>query len=71
MAQITIDDIEYNTEDFTDKETALFKEIQYNAAVQKQLTYQLQCVTAVSNNATGQLKDSLTTSISAPDDAAS
>ena len=71
MAQITIDDIEYNTEDFTDKETALFKEIQYNAVVQQHLTYQLQCVTAVSNNATGQLKASLTTSSSAPDDAAS
>ena len=54
MAQVTIDDIEYN-----------------NAVVQQHLTYQLQCVTAVSNNATGQLKASLTTSSSAPDDAAS
>ena len=68
MAQVTIDDLEYNTEDFTDTETSLFKEIQYNAAVQKQLTYQLQCVTAVSNNATGKLKDSLTSN-RAPDDA--
>jgi len=68
MAQVTIDDLEYNTEDFTDTETSLFKEIQYNTAVQKQLTYQLQCVTAVSNNAAGQLKDSLTSN-RAPDDA--
>ena len=69
MTQVTLDDIEYNTEDFTEAETSLFKEIQYNLAVQKQLTYQLQCVTAVSNNAAGQLKDSLTSN-RASDDAA-
>ena len=42
MTKITLDDIEYDSEDFTEAQQQLLQEIQYNATVIRQVEYQVQ-----------------------------
>ena len=69
MTQVTIDEIEYDSSDFTEKETALLQGIQYNTTVKQQLSYQLQCVNAIGEDIISKLKASLTSNDEEDDEA--
>jgi hypothetical protein len=59
MTKITLDDIEYDTEDFSEDQTSLLKEIQYNGNIKQQLEYQLHSISTVGNGLVDRLKKSL------------
>ena len=44
MTKVTIDDIEYDTSDFSEDQNNWVMELQYNTNVQQQLNYQLSSV---------------------------
>jgi hypothetical protein len=70
MTKITLDDIEYDTEDFSEDQTSLLKEIQYNGNIKQQLEYQLHSISTVGNGLVDRLKKSLV-SETIPDEDAS
>ena len=59
MTKITLDDIEYDSEDFSDNQTGILQEIQYNGKVKQQLEYQLHSISTVGNGLVDRLKKSL------------
>ena len=59
MTKITLDDIEYDSEDFSEDQTSLLKEIQYNGNIKRQLEYQLHSISIVGNGLVDRLKKSL------------
>jgi|TARA_R110000803_G_scaffold84786_1_gene151038 hypothetical protein len=59
MTKITLDDIEYDSEDFNEKQTGILQEIQYNGKVKNQLEYQLHSVSTVGSILVDRLKTSL------------
>jgi hypothetical protein len=59
MTKITLDDIEYDSEDFSEDQTSLLKEIQYNGNIKQQLEYQLHSISIVGNGLVDRLKKSL------------
>lgn len=59
MAKVTIDEVEYETDDFTEKQKTLLNEIQYNNNIQKQLDYQMYSLRNVSDKIVGELKQEL------------
>jgi|TARA_R110001583_G_scaffold47959_2_gene150035 hypothetical protein len=59
MTKITLDDIEYDSEDFSEDQTSLLKEIQYNGNIKQQLEYQLHSISTVGNGLVDRLKKSL------------
>lgn len=59
MTKITLDDVEYNSEDFTDEQSKILQEIQYNGNVKAQLEYQLHSVTTVGSILVDRLKKAL------------
>ena len=61
MVKITLDDIEYESEDFTDLQKNVLTEINYNNNVQTQLNYQLQSVRATADILVRKLKEELDT----------
>tara|TARA_R100000544_G_scaffold1317_1_gene655 strand:+ start:225 stop:425 length:201 start_codon:yes stop_codon:yes gene_type:complete len=61
MAKVTLDDIEYESEDFTDVQKNVLTEINYNNNLQTQLKYQLQSVQRTAEMLIGKLKEELTT----------
>tara|TARA_R110000822_G_scaffold96124_1_gene219118 strand:- start:276 stop:476 length:201 start_codon:yes stop_codon:yes gene_type:complete len=61
MATVTLDDIEYESDDFTDVQKSLLTEINYNNNVQTQLKYQLQSVQTTAELLLRKLKEELTT----------
>jgi|TARA_R110000751_G_scaffold171516_1_gene277954 hypothetical protein len=60
MTKITLDDIEYDSEDFTEAQTDILQEIQYNSNVKRQLEYQLHSVSTLGAILVDRLKKSLT-----------
>jgi hypothetical protein len=70
MTKITLDDIEYDSEDFSEDQTSLLKEIQYNGNIKQQLEYQLHSISTVGNGLVDRLKKSLV-SETIPDEDAS
>ena len=60
MVKVTLDDIEYESEDFTDLQKNVLTEINYNNNVQTQLNYQLQSVRNTANILVEKLKDEIT-----------
>mgnify|MGYP003651475806 CR=1 FL=1 len=60
MVKVTLDDIEYESDDFTDLQKNVLTEINYNNNVQTQLNYQLQSVRNTANILVEKLKDELT-----------
>ena len=70
MTKITLDDIEYDSEDFSEDQTSLLKEIQYNGNIKQQLEYQLHSISTVGNGLVDRLKKSLV-SETIPDEGAS
>jgi hypothetical protein len=63
MTKITLDDIEYDSEDFSEDQTSLLKEIQYNGNIKQQLEYQLHSISTVGNGLVDRLKKSLVSEI--------
>ena len=61
MVKVTLDDIEYESDDFTDLQKNVLTEINYNNNVQTQLNYQLQSVRSTAEILLRKLKDELTT----------
>ena len=59
MTKITLDDIEYDSEDFSEDQTSLLKEIQYNGNIKQQLEYQLHSISTVGNGLVDRLKKAL------------
>ena len=60
MTKITLDEVEYESENFNDLQNNLLSEINYNNNVQTQLNYQLQSVRTTANILVRKLKDELT-----------
>ena len=61
MAKLTLDEVEYETDDFTEDQNKLLGEIQYNNNVQTQMNYQLQGLRSMSESLVAALKNTLTT----------
>tara|TARA_R110002020_G_scaffold84779_1_gene209757 strand:- start:942 stop:1148 length:207 start_codon:yes stop_codon:yes gene_type:complete len=61
MTKITIDEVEYDTEDFTELQNQIVQEIMYNNNVQTQLNYQSNSLRISLELLTGKLKQSLET----------
>jgi hypothetical protein len=61
MVKLTLDEVEYETDDFTEDQNKLLGEIQYNNNVQTQMNYQLQGLRSMSESLVAALKYSLTT----------
>ena len=59
MAKVTIDEVEYETDDFTEKQKTLLNEIQYNSNIQKQLDYQMYSLRSVSDKVVEELNQEL------------
>jgi|TARA_X000001388_G_scaffold44776_1_gene31798 hypothetical protein len=60
MTKVVIDEVEYDTEDFTEEQNNLVGELQYNANMQRQLTYQLSTLKTVGDILVSRIKQSLT-----------
>ena len=61
MAKITVDDVEYDTDDFTDVQNNIVKELVYNSNVQTQLEYQSNSLKVSQQLLTAKLKETLET----------
>jgi len=61
MVKITLDDLEYESDDFTDLQKNILAEINYNGNVQTQLRYQLQSIKTSGDMLIAKLKEDLTT----------
>jgi hypothetical protein len=60
MATLTLDDVEYETDDFTDEQKQILGEVTYNNNVQTQLKYQMQGMEVMNNMLVAKLKEVLT-----------
>tara|TARA_R100001129_G_C5097876_1_gene183264 strand:+ start:289 stop:495 length:207 start_codon:yes stop_codon:yes gene_type:complete len=60
MTKVTIDDIEYDTSDFSEDQNNWVVELQYNTNIQQQLNYQLSSVKTRGEIIVNRLKGSLT-----------
>ena len=60
MTKVVIDEVEYDTEDFTEEQNNVVAELQYNSNMQRQLTYQLNTLKTVGEVVLSRLKQSLT-----------
>ena len=60
MTKVVIDEVEYDTEDFTEEQNNMVAELQYNANMQRQLTYQLSTLKTVADILASRIKQSLT-----------
>tara|TARA_Y100000361_G_scaffold44528_1_gene38592 strand:+ start:2545 stop:2757 length:213 start_codon:yes stop_codon:yes gene_type:complete len=60
MTKVVIDEVEYDTENFTEDQNNVVAELQYNSNIQRQLTYQLNTVKTVGEVVLSRLKQSLT-----------
>ena len=59
MTKVVIDEVEYDTEDFTEDQNNMVAELQYNANMQRQLTYQLSTLKTVGEILVSRVKQSL------------
>ena len=59
MTKLTIDDVEYDTSDFSEDQNNWVMELQYNTNVQQQLNYQLSSVKTRGEIIVNRLKGSL------------
>ena len=60
MTKVVIDEVEYDTEDFTEEQNNMVAELQYNSNMQRQLTYQLSTLKTVGEILVSRVKQSLT-----------
>ena len=61
MAKLTLDDVEYETDDFTEEQNTILQEIMYNNNVQTQLNYQSNSLAVARDALTAKLKQLLET----------
>ena len=59
MTKVTIEDIEYDTSDFSEEQNSWVMELQYNTNIQQQLNYQLSSVKTRGEIIVNRLKGSL------------
>ena len=59
MTKLTIDDVEYDTSDFSEEQNSWVMELQYNTNIQQQLNYQLSSVKTRGEIIVTRLKGSL------------
>ena len=59
MAKVTLNDIEYDSEDFNETQIALLAEIQYSATMKRQLEFQLASVSNMGVLLVDKLKQTL------------
>lgn len=59
MVTMTLDEKEYETEDFTEEQHKLLREIQYNNNIQMQLNYQSNSLQAANDAIVNKLRISL------------
>ena len=60
MTKVTLNETEYDTDDFTDLQKNMLSEINYNNNLQTQLSYTLQSVRTSADILLTKLKDNLT-----------
>tara|TARA_R110000824_G_scaffold3796_1_gene18144 strand:- start:2675 stop:2884 length:210 start_codon:yes stop_codon:yes gene_type:complete len=61
MTTITLDDVEYDTDDFTEDQKQMLNEINYNNNSQTQLRYQLNGLEVMKNTIVVKLREELST----------
>jgi hypothetical protein len=59
MATITLDDVEHDTENFSDEQNNMLAEIQFNSSMQRQSEYNLNSLKIVSAEVIRRLKATL------------
>ena len=59
MTKITLDDTEYESENFDEGQQNILQEIQYNSNVKNQIEYQLHSITTLGSILVERLKKSL------------
>jgi len=59
MPKVTLNDIEYDSEDFNETQIALLAEIQYSATMKRQLEFQLASVSNMGVLLVNKLKQAL------------
>ena len=59
MATITLDDVEHDTENFSDEQNNMLAEIQFNSSMQRQSEYNLNSLKVVSAEVIRRLKETL------------
>ena len=59
MAKVTLNDIEYDSEDFNEAQLSLLTEIQYSATMKRQLEFQLSSVSNMGILLVDKLKQAL------------
>ena len=59
MAKVTLNDIEYDSEDFNEAQLSLLTEIQYSATMKRQLEFQLASVSNMGVLLVDKLKQAL------------
>jgi len=59
MAKVTLNDIEYDSEDFNETQISLLAEIQYSATMKRQLEFQLASVSNMGVLLVDKLKQAL------------
>tara|TARA_R110000851_G_scaffold314864_1_gene477078 strand:- start:909 stop:1118 length:210 start_codon:yes stop_codon:yes gene_type:complete len=61
MTTITLDDVEYDTDDFTEDQKQMLNEINYNNNSQTQLRYHLNGLEVMKNTIVVKLREELST----------
>lgn len=59
MVKVTIDDAEYETDDFNEDQKKILNEVTYNNNVQKQLDYQMYTLKHIGDSLIANLKETL------------
>ena len=59
MTTVNINDVDYDTDDFTEDQKTLYNEIMYATSVVNNLTYQMQCVKTMQASVANKLSKSL------------
>ena len=59
MAKVTLNDIEYDSEDFNEAQLSLLTEVQYSATMKRQLEFQLASVSNMGVLLVDKLKQAL------------
>ena len=59
MAKLTLDEVEYDTDDFNETQGKIVNEIAYNNNLQRQLDYQLQSLRKTGETLVAMLKKEL------------
>tara|TARA_R110000803_G_C11968713_1_gene319495 strand:- start:956 stop:1168 length:213 start_codon:yes stop_codon:yes gene_type:complete len=61
MAKVTLDDVEYETDDFSDEQNTMLGELKFNNSIQEQLGYEMSSLKTVAQIIIQRLKNSLIT----------